>query len=149
MMRDEIFKALCRLLCGAYEGAEVYIGDIPQQFTRPSFLIEDAGSRYDPEHSCRTAENTLYLTVTCFGKLVDGYRTEDQLELLSRQQDVIDLFKDGRLQAGDRSIRVSASSGGSVPGESYVELTLNWLSDARMQDGDAVPLMMELYNRNV
>ena len=90
----------------------------------------------------------MYLTVTCFGKLVDGYRTEDQLELLSRQQEVIDLFKDGRLQAGDRSIRVSASGGGSIPGESSVELTLNWLSDARVQDEDGIPLMMELYNRN-
>ena len=148
-MREEIFKALCRLLSGAYDGVEIYIGDVPQQFARPSFLIEDAGSRYDPEHSCKTAENTLYLTVTCFGRLTDGYRTEDQLELLRRQQEVIDLFKDGRLQAGDRSIRASASSGGSIPGESYVDLTLSWLSGARVQDVSGIPLMMEVHSRNV
>lgn len=148
-MRTEIFKALCTLLAQSEPGAEIYIGDIPQQFTRPSFLIEEAGSVYDPDHTAQTGGNTLYLTVVCFGTLSDGYRTEDQLELLAMQQRVLALFKAGRLDAGGRSVRCSASSGGNVAGESYVELTLQWVSDARIRDESSIPLMMEVHNRNV
>ncbi len=148
-MRTEIYKALCALLSGSEPDAEIYIGEMPQQFTRPSFLIEEIGSRYDPDYTAQSGENTMYLTITCFGTLSGGYRTEDHLELLAMQQKVIGLFQDGRLAAGGRSVRCSASSGGEVEGEAYVELTAVWVSDARVRDESGIPLMMELHHRNV
>ena len=66
----------------------MYIGDTPEGFDRPSILIEEDGGSYDPEHTCQTGENVLNLTVVLFGVLTDGYRTEDQLELLTMQQTV-------------------------------------------------------------
>ena len=44
---------------------------------------------------------------------------------------------------------VSASNGGEVKGEGYVDLTFTWLSNARGRDESGLPLMMELHNRNV
>lgn len=148
-MEQEIFKALCQLLGTAFPDAEIYIGELPQQFTRPSILIENDGGKYDPEYNMQVGENTLYLTVVCFGRLTDGYRTENQLELMEMKGKVIGLFKTGRMQAGDRSIHVSASNGGEVKGEGYVDLTFTWLSNARVRDESGLPLMMELHNRNV
>lgn len=146
-MRKEIFTALISLLRGAFPGLPVYIGDVPEDFSRPSILIEDNGGRYDPEHTCQTGENILNLTVVLFGTLADGYRTEDQLELLAKQQTAADLFAGGRLEAGGRSVRADVSFGGEVPGEVYVDLAFQWISEARSRAEDE-PLMMEIHTRN-
>lgn len=146
-MRTEIFKSLVALLREAFPELPVYIGDTPEDFSRPSILIEDNGGSYDPEHTCQTGENVLNLTAVLFGTLADGYRTEDQLELLAMQQTAADLFAGGRLEAGGRSVRVDVSFGGEVPGEAYVDLTLQWISEARSRAEDE-PLMMEVHTRN-
>lgn len=145
-MQTEIFKALCGVLAEISPEQEIYIGEIPEDFARPSFLIEDAGSRYDPDHTAVTGENTLYLTIVVFGKLSLGYRSASQLEIMEQREKILEKFKDGRLSAGGRSIRVSASSGGESSGEVYIDLTLSWISDARMRE-ETEPFMMEYHDR--
>ena len=146
-MRTEIFKSLVALLRKAFPELPVYIGDTPEGFDRPSILIEEDGGSYDPEHTCQTGENVLNLTVVLFWVLTGGYRTEDQLELLTMQQTVTDLLAGGRLEAGGRSIRVAGSFGGEIPGGAYGGLTMRGSSEARERAEDE-PLMMEVHTRN-
>jgi hypothetical protein len=108
-------------------GRFVYVDLLPKDFKRPSFFIEQVAATPVPE-TRTTVEWTVYLTIHCFVE-TNNYNQQSQLDLLALQKEVLDLFGGVAIPAGDRFIKVDASSGGSNPGVAYVDLTIVYSDD--------------------
>lgn len=127
MTTNDIRTALKELLEEMNPEAVVYENNLPRGFVRPSYLIETIRTR-----RTKAAAGLMIIevdmSITCFAK-IDNFGNSDQLELVGMQDDVMTLFDCGYLPVGDRAPLISASTAGVNPGESYIDLTVQY-SDA-------------------
>lgn len=132
--------AIEQLLTENYPDHTIYTDLPPEPLARPSFMIELVTADRTPVN-CRTVQETVYLTITCFAVLDDPGNTAN---LLLTQQSVLDLFRTGYLSVADRNISVQASPGGRDADQAYVDLQFEYFED-RSAGQDIPPLMQEVY----
>lgn len=118
----DVFNAVSRILADAFPDRYVYIGQEPDQFTRPSFLLELVTTDTSRK-GIGFSETIIYLTLTIFEPL-DVSRDGDQLLALQDLQTVLSLFAQEQLPIDGRVLPITASNGGQNQGESYAELTV-------------------------
>lgn len=120
-----------KLLVKQYPEFTVYINKTPDEFERPSFLIEYINNSSE-QVSCNTISESVYYTVTYYGPVDDFYNT-DRLDLQSVLVNILKLFRKGFLAVEDRAINVKASSGGMNDNEIYMDLQFEYYED-RLED---------------
>ncbi|WP_313342518.1 DUF6838 family protein [Sedimentibacter sp.] len=133
----KIMDAINTLLVNKYPEYTVYIDLCPDDFDRPSFLIEQIRKNVDSVNK-GTVKVTEYFSVTCFEDTGD-YTTN----LLIRQQEVLDMFRSGYLNVEDRSIKAKANNGGKDFTEAYIDLQFEYYDD-RSDDEDTTPKIKEV-----
>ena len=119
--------AISAVLAAKWPGRFCYVDVLKKDFKRPSFFVERLRVRTTP----LTRNVTSYsvdLSITCF-VTTDDYNQQSQLDLLALQDEVLALFSSGTLPVGDRSLCITALSGGSLPGEAFVDLTVEYTDD--------------------
>jgi hypothetical protein len=134
----DILTAINQLLVEKYPGAAVYINLCPENFIRPGFYIEHV-STSSRDKSCKTIEQTVYYTITCFIE-TDSHYNVDAENLMERQTEVLNLFRKGYVTVGGRAVKVKASNSGFNNGEAYVELQFEYCDD-RSDSTDDTELM--------
>jgi len=137
----KIMDEINRLLVKKYPNHTVYLDLCPKNFDRPSFLIELVTINRRPINS-RTIEETVYFTITCFDE-VDKYSHSNTVNLLTVQQGVLDIFRQGYIKVDDRNVEVKASSGGRNFDEAYVDVQVEYFED-RSDIAETLPLMKEV-----
>nr|WP_242659915.1 hypothetical protein [Desulfitobacterium hafniense] len=126
-----------------YPDHTIYVDLPPEPLAHPSFMIELVTANRSPV-SCRTVQETVYFTITCFDITDD--EPGNITNLLLTQQGVLDLFRAGHLTIQDRKISVTASPGGHNADQAYVDLQFEYFED-RSDGQDITPLMKEVYTR--
>jgi hypothetical protein len=128
-------------LVKAYPTNAVYIDLCPEEFSRPSFLIELI--KVDRQQvNYKTIKEIDYFTITCFD-IVDNYTNSDTINVLTIQQAVLDLLRAGYITVDDRAIKVKASIGGRDFDQAFVDLQFEYnevVSDA----ADTTPMITEV-----
>lgn len=125
-----------------YPGHTVYIDLCPKQFDRPCFLIELITIEQKSVNR-RTIQETDYFTITCFDT-TDDYSHSDTVQLLTIQQGVLDIFRNGYISVDDRAVNVKASSGGRNFDQAYIDLQVEYYED-RSDAAFDTPLIQEVY----
>lgn len=120
----------------------IYLERVPQDFHRPSLLLELIRTQN------RRANHSLIhcrqdYTLTLFAK-TDPYGHSDPLELIKLQEQVLHLFRRGYLAVGDRALSVTASDGGRDWDRAWVDLTLEFLESGK-ETATSQPLMEEIH----
>jgi len=91
----------------------------------------------------RTIQETDYFTITCFDT-TDDYSHSDTVQLLTLQNGVLDIFRNGYINVDDRSVKVRASSGGRNFDQAYIDLQFEYYDD-RSDAIDDTPLINKVY----
>lgn len=125
-----------------YPGYTVYIDLCPKQFERPCFLIELVTADQKSVNRS-TIQETDYYTITCFDT-TDDYSHSDTVKLLTVQQGVLDIFRDGYISVDDRAVNVKASSGGRDFDKAFIDLQFEYFDD-RSDATDDTPLINKVY----
>lgn len=138
-MTKDIMLAIAGLLAKAYPDRKVYLDDVPQNFTRPSFLISFVtNTHHDAAFSL--IQSTDYFQITIYGTTNEYYDTQSP-SMLEDELDVLDLFMPGVITVGDRALHITASGGGRMEAEAYVDVTVEYMRDSNRGDNSAKPLM--------
>lgn len=135
----KILEELNRLLVEKFPNCKaVYIDLVPQDFDRPSFLIEAVTSE---QHTVNagTVEQTDYFTITAFDVVGERYETS-ALRLMELQQEVLNLFREGFLRVDGRAPKIKASSGGRNYDRAFVDVQLTY-TEQRLPDAPPLPTM--------
>lgn len=137
----DILDALNALLLKEWPERMCYINILPNDFERPSFLIERVKQTLTDKtrHIQQIRED---LTVTCLC-MVDTSQNSDQRELLETQSRILELLSPGKIVVGDRAVTVTASSGKSDLGEAYVDVTVTYFED-RVEKRSSYEFMREM-----
>ena len=135
---NDLFTSINKLLISLFRSHTVYTQSCPKDFKRPSFLIEYVKTTQSDVNRF-TIEKTAYFTITGFTKIDSYYRSEPS-ELISMKENVLELFSDGYVQVGDRSIKVKSSSGGMDTDRIYIELQFEYF-DERNTMNDTTPFI--------
>lgn len=146
--QNEIVDALKELISGKYTGEIVYEEMAPNNFQRPSFLIETTGTR--PEQITQnTVEMTLGIRVSCFVE-TDVYHNSHFRELTLREYGVMGLLLVGYIKVGDRVLLVDNVLG-NLAGFDYATVTasIRWAVDLDELRNIEVPPLMENYTLKV
>ena len=115
------------LLVDNYPDFTVYINKIPQNFERPSFLIEFI--RSTPEEVSKGVIKEIdYFTITYFAEVDDYYNT-DKFDLQNVLLNIQKIFRKGYIEIEDRAIKVKTSNGGSNDDEIYLDLQFEYYED--------------------
>lgn len=125
----DIFEEIESMIKAANSDVTVYKNDIPWDFERPSFLLEQI-SRTEQAVAKSLNQVTVALTVTCFTD-VDDHGIADQAELIRAQYGVIGLFSAGYITVGDRALRVISLSGEVDKDAAYVDVIVEYFEEAR------------------
>jgi len=142
--QSDVLKGINKMIADAYQTHPVYVHKCPKDFARPSFLLEFI--RRSPIDKCKlSVEKTFYFTITCFTEL-DKHSNADPEELADIQEDVIQLFTQGYVLAGDRAIEVKASTGGMDDDRAYIDLQFEFF-DNRTEKEDTTPLITSVNTR--
>lgn len=121
LTKGKIIEAVNTLLVQKYPDYTVYPNREPANFERPSFLI--MAPRYSPKTvNFGIVEETIYLTITCFGE-VDDYGNSDANRLSALQEGVLGMFRCGYIPVEDRAVKVEASDGGQDLDRAWVDVT--------------------------
>lgn len=140
--RVELMKAVNLALVQNFPQRPVYWNTVPDDFSRPSFLIQYvSGSLNGDNYSL--VEQTAYFTITIF-EAVNEYSISSQEELLESHDRVLRIFRAGYVPAGERALKVSASSGGIDENQSFVDLQFTFF-DTRDLEQPEYQLMQKLY----
>lgn len=129
MNSNDIRAGLKKLLQNMNPVAAVYENNLPRGFVRPSYLIETIRTRR-VKASAGLISIAVEMSITCFAQ-VDAFGNSPQTALVTMQDDVMALFDSGYLPVGERSPLVSASAAGINPGESYVDLTVQYSDEPK------------------
>lgn len=140
----EIMTAINRLLLTIYPEDMVYIDECPKDFERPGFLIEKVTESIN-RVSFRVVEVEDYYTVVCFETVNERYDS-DSVKLMERQRAVINLFRKGYIRAGDRALKVYASSGGRDDNEAYVDIQFRYFDDVGGKQQQETAELMQAVN---
>ncbi|AFM02376.1 hypothetical protein Desde_4115 [Desulfitobacterium dehalogenans ATCC 51507] len=130
-----------QLLAENYPDHTITMDLHPEPLERPSFMIELVTADRSPVN-CKTVQETVYFTITCFDITDDDPGNTTNLLLI--QQGVLDLFRAGYLSVQDRKISVAASPGGRNADQAYVDLQFEYFED-RSDGRNITPLMKEVY----
>lgn len=125
---NDVLAAVKALFETKYPGETVYTNYVPQNFKRPSFLVENLPMTVSPS-TVGAVTMTLQVRITAFVE-VDA-RHESQLESLNmRQYAALGLFALWYLKVGDRALHVTALKGEAVERDyATVLVTLQWDED--------------------
>jgi len=132
-----IREAAEALLNERFPGEKVYHNMVPQEFSRPSFLIE-IGSTSITDASLGLVELEVTLAITCFTN-VDAYHNSHVEELEARMMSVQELFCAGYLKTQDRALHVISNKGQCFFDYATVEIILRYRDD--QPSTDEWPLM--------
>jgi hypothetical protein len=135
---NDIITEINKLLVKAYPIRTVYINLCPKDFDRPSFLIQCV-REICIDVNRWTVQITGYYTVVCFEN-VNDYHNSDSEALLTVQNAIMDLFRDGYIQVGDRIIKCKSSNGGINDDASFIDVQVEYFDD-RTDKVDTTPLM--------
>lgn len=105
----DILNAISKELAKAYPGYKIYIDVCPVEYARPSFFLRQVGVTRADVNRNTIAEKLEYLLRV--HENVDSYANSSALALLETQQAVMDIFRQGVLQVGDRWLRLSVEAG--------------------------------------
>ena len=105
----DILNAISKELAKAYPGYKIYIDVCPVEYSRPSFFLRQVDVARADVNRNTIAEKLQYL-LTIYEN-VDNYANSSTLALLEVQQAVMDIFRQGVLQVGDRWLRLSVEAG--------------------------------------
>ena len=141
--KTAVVNAVAAALHGKWPVMDIHQNLCPVDFERPAFLIET------PRVTLRDAarnllEETIYLTVTCFGS-TDDYDNSDVGELSQMQTEVIELFREGFIPVADRAVKIAVSEGGMDFDRSWVDLQAHYFEQRK--ETTALPPMREVYTR--
>ena len=105
----EVFDAINRMLVNRFPDRTVYVNEEPQDFRRESFaLFEDYTNMDDGGVDC--VEFTLSYTI--IGYLPKDRRGNvDRLGLIRLKNEVLNLFRSGRVETSDRSLLITEIKG--------------------------------------
>ena len=117
---EDILDAVNAVLVTVFPDRPVYVNFCPDEFQRPSFLIEFISSNQTAA-SYYVNELTMYFTITCYEAL-DDYSISSQTDLIRIQGEVLEAFSGGALQVGNRYLEMQTSSGGCDATCSFVDL---------------------------
>lgn len=137
----EIMTRLQQLLAESYPDHSIYMEQYPEPSARPCFMLELVTADRFPV-SCKTVQETVYLTITCFAVAEDDPASGSNPFVT--QQGVLELFRTGYLAVADRKISVQASPGGRNEDQAYVDLQFEYFED-RSAGQDTAPLMKEVH----
>ena len=122
--RIEILNAVGQVLKSAYPSYPVYFDLCPEGSTKPCFCLKHKSTvREDVNRGTVSEKLELILAVA---EAVDSYTDKDGLALLEIQQAVMDLFRSGTLQVGDRWLRLEAEAAGRELNIANVVLRLGY-----------------------
>ncbi|MEA4893317.1 MAG: hypothetical protein VB085_12295 [Peptococcaceae bacterium] len=107
--RIDILNAINRILTEAYPEYKVYIDLCPDGYERPSFLLQHAATVREDVNRSTVSEKVEFILF--IHEDVDDYSGSSTLTLSEIQQAVLDLFRSGALQVGDRWLRIHAQAG--------------------------------------
>lgn len=142
---QNIREAVGSLLGERFPGQNTYHNLVPQDFSRPSFLIE-IGPTSISDVSCDLVEMEIALTVTCFVE-VDEYYNSHVEELEARMMSVQELFCVGYLKVQNRALHVISNRGQC--GFDYATVTVTFrYRDDRPKQGEW-PLMGAVHTKIV
>lgn len=135
---SDIATAINSRITAEFPGYTVYIQRCPEDFVRPSFLLEYVSiSRRDANRS--TIEKTVNFKITCFEIIDENYQSDPD-RLTGLQEAVLELFSCGHVPVGDRSIKIQSSTGSMDLDRAYVNLQFQYF-DERTDAEDTTPLM--------
>ena len=142
---SEILAAVRAPIAAEFPDRFLYIGQMPDQFERPSFYLQVVTTNRSRQN-IGTDETEIYLTLTIHEEL-DTSRNGDQTAALDDQDKVMDLFRLGILKVSDRALPVAVSNGGQNKGESYVEITVTLRDGVGYDPEEGLDLMETVYSR--
>lgn len=147
MESNLIVERIKQLLEKTYPNEPVYVDQLPQDFERPSFLLE-AVKREVKDVNIGLIQVTLTLKITCFSA-VDEYGDCSREELNQRMDGVQSLFCSGTLAVDDRALKITSVPGAGEIDFAAVTVTLSYV-DSRpgYHDPDSDQAVMEHYTLN-
>ena len=116
----------------------IYIDLAPVDFLRPSLLVAAVTSEVETA-TRNTVSVTSYFTLTVFDE-TDDYGQSGTERLLDWQSRVLELFRQGYLRVGNRSLAVWASTGGRDWDKAFIDVQLSY-QDTRDETPDTTPMM--------
>ena len=137
----DISDALKAMLKTLEPESEVYQHFKPDNFVRPSFLV-DLGKVQVVEMNKPYLGFSLKVTLVGF-ETVDPYHHSQIDTLIQRMASVLALFYDGYFPVGDRNPHVEALAGDLGLDYFEVDLTVEWSEE--LLDENTLPLMRDLY----
>lgn len=123
---NKIITTMRALLRAAHTGHqdEPYLDEVPQDFHRPSLLIEMVGADRVPTTRW-TVRNTEKYRVICFAT-VDDYGYSNAAELRALQESVMAVFDGGSIPVDDRAPNVAANSATPQADYAVVNITISY-----------------------
>lgn len=140
--QTDILTAINKLLVDNYPEHTVYVNTSPDNFERPSFLLEFIRLS-QRDRSYTTIEKTVYITITIFTS-VDQYYFADKEKLALLQDQIMDLFSKGYIKVKDRAIGVKSSSGGMGDDRAYIDLQFEYCDSRFDSTVDEIPMMSSI-----
>lgn len=135
---NEVLAAVAGKLERSYPGECVYLGQTPEQFSRPSWLVSP-GKGIVKDASMDNMLVTLPVVVTVF--VESGEPSNSRFEtLIDRMQHAMELFAAGYLNAGDRALHVVRVTGECLTDRAEITVTLQY-QDTRPGPAEEYSLM--------
>lgn len=129
---NAITDAICTKIHAAFPTIVQYINLYPENFERPSFLIQYNKTKIqDVNATC--VDVVQRFTVTCFLP-VDELHETDTPEILNLQETLTGLFRKGYLRVDDRALRVTITNGRREGDKTSVTLQLEYFDDRGEQE---------------
>lgn len=123
------------------ECKKIYIDLVPQNYERPSILIELVTSKRDDVNAL-TVRETDFFTMTIYDEVGERYESSSR-RLMELQQRTLDIFRAGYLRVDGRAPLVKASGGGRDFDRAYVDVQITY-TEQRLPDAAPLPLMEQI-----
>ena len=139
--QSDIMAAINQLIVTAFPDHTVYIQKCPEDFDRPSFLLEYIKiSQRDV--SMASVEKTVHFTITCF--VESGNHDEPEMDRLANLQDNVLCLFQGYLEVKDRALNVKSIGGGIDANRAYIEIQFGFFDD-RTDTKEQIPLVTSVH----
>ena len=137
----KIIEEINRLMVLQFPEAQAHIGFCPEGFERPAYLI--TAPKLTRADATRTTVLVTVMASIGYFTFLNEKQLPDVDELMEKQNEIMDIFREGCIRIGDRCPHVKSNTGTLMAGEAYVDIAIEYYDD-RLPAQPEAPLMQSV-----
>lgn len=141
-----IIESICEHIHDRFEEANIYINDVPQGFSRPSFYVELVDF-VDTDFNLGTMDRRATFEIIYFAP-VNSRGLTDKMKQHAVYMNMASIFSEHSLAVKDRYIKIVSKSGNLTDSEAHLTLNFEYSIDNDcVSEDDLYELMSQLQSK--